>query len=332
MRRRFCFLIPFLALVITPPVLADILVGNFGQPPNVQTAQRYRESDGAYLGPAGDDAAETNQGMTLGPDGMLYIVGNSLGFGSIHKNNPVTGQDLGFVYDPFPNPNDPFTNPFRGPNGLVFGHDGNIYSTSSPTHGGGLSGVVRFTAGGILQGVVIAPGNNGLSNPSQVWTMPVSGDLLVSDGSRINRYNKDTLAFVSTFVAPGSGGISSIFSSAFGPNGDLYLADYPNDRILRYDGSTGAFLNVFVASVDNPFGITFGNDGNFYALTSITAGRHILKYNGTTGAFISTLVASNNNISSGFYLLTAPDIPEPASAGAIIGLALAMTMRRRMRA
>lgn len=315
---------------ISQTAVADLLVGKFGGEFS-SPVTRFRESDGANLGTAGDFQAETNQGMTLGPDGMLYIVGNSLGFGSIEKNNPVTGQYFGEVYQAFPNPSDPFANQFRGPNSLIFGHDGNIYSTASQTQGGGVTGVVRFTAAAAFQGVVIAPGDNGLGTPNNLWRMP-GGDLLVTDGARINRYNKDTLAFVSTFIAPGSGGIGvAFFSSTFGPDGDFYTVDNADDRVLRYDGGTGAFLDVFATFGGDFRGITFGNNGDFYAITSV-GGNRISRFNGTNGAFINTFVPPpGTDMNTAFYLLTAPDLPEPASVGAIVGFTLMVTMRRRVR-
>ena len=129
-----------ISLSIGPSAMADILVGKFGNE-GASGVHRYRESDGADLGTAGPLQAETNQGMTLGPDGMLYIVGNSLGFGVIQKNDPVTAQFLGYVF-----PLQPAT-PYQSPNGIAFGNDGRIYSTSQQNSPGGVSGVVRQAFG-----------------------------------------------------------------------------------------------------------------------------------------------------------------------------------------
>ena len=35
---------------------------------------------------------------------------------------------------------------------------------------------------------------------------------------------------------------------AFGPDGHLYVSSYGTDSVLRYNGSTGAFINTFVPS------------------------------------------------------------------------------------
>jgi hypothetical protein len=311
-------------LVLADVVRADLLVGNFGGF-GPGTIRRYRESDGAFLGPAGVSGAETNQGMTLGPDGLLYVAGNNLGSGFIARNNPVTGQFLGYFVDPLVMPD---AAPYQQPNDLSFGTDGFLYSTSQQFLPNGVTGVVRFNGTtGAFGGVVIPPGNNGLGTPSSVVRMP-GGDLLVSDAQRVNRYDGTTLAFEGTFITPGSGGIGTVFEFTFGPDGNFYTSDVNNDRVVRFNGSTGAFLGTF-ASVDNPRGLTFGNDGNLYVIASIGNVPRVDRFNGTTGAPMGTAVPASPDIATAFYLLTAPDIPEPAGAGIATLLLSAALVRRR---
>ena len=38
----------------------------------------------------------------------------------------------------------------------------------------------------------------------------------------------------------------------FGPDGNLYVADADNNRVLKFDGSTGVFQSVFVTSGNRP--------------------------------------------------------------------------------
>jgi len=322
MHGRACLCVLFL-VVLADAVRADILVGNFGGF-GPGTIRRYRESDGAFLGPAGQSGAETSQGMTLGPDGLLYGAGNNLGSGYIARNNPVTGQYLGYFVDPITHPE---AAPYQMPNDLSFGTDGFLYSTSQQFLPNGVTGVVRFNGtSGAFGGVVIAPGNNGLGTPSSVVHMP-GGDLLVSDAQRVNRYNGTTLAFVSTFITPGSGGVGTLFEFAFGPDGNFYSSDHTNDRVVRFNGSTGAFLGTF-ASVDNPRGLTFGNDGNLYVVSSVGNVPRVDRFNGTTGAPMGTAVPPGSAIESALYLLTAPDIPEPACAAIAALLSSAALLRR----
>jgi sugar lactone lactonase YvrE len=54
---------------------------------------------------------------------------------------------------------------------------------------------------------------------------------------------------------------------AQGPDGLLYVASADSDQVLRYDGSTGAFLAVFADEADllrSPAGMRFGPNGNLF--------------------------------------------------------------------
>ena len=81
----------------------------------------------------------------------------------------------------------------------------------------------------------------------------------------------------------------------FGPDGNLYVTDYINDAVYRYDGNTGAFIDIFVASGSGGLGwpedLVFGPDGNLYVGSDVSF-KGILRYDGATGAFIDIFVAA----------------------------------------
>ena len=66
------------------------------------------------------------------------------------------------------------------------------------------------------------------------------------NGGGILRYDGTTGAFIDSFVAMGSGGLSSPRPLIFGPDGNLYVGDYGNGSVLRYNGKTGVFIDQFV--------------------------------------------------------------------------------------
>ncbi|QDV42402.1 hypothetical protein Enr13x_22470 [Stieleria neptunia] len=110
----------------------------------------------------------------------------------------------------------------------------------------------------------------------------------------VRRYDPDSGAFVSEFVASGSGGLNHPTGLAFGPDGNLYVASRSTDQVLRYDGTTGAFIDVFVTAglggMDRPSDLMFGPDGNLYVASDFSD--NILRYNGTTGAFMDAFVTA----------------------------------------
>ena len=60
----------------------------------------------------------------------------------------------------------------------------------------------------------------------------------------------------------------------FGPDGHLYVNSNDN-RVLRFDGQTGIFLDSFIDSgsrdgLDGPTGFTFDSTGNLYVSSSNT--------------------------------------------------------------
>jgi hypothetical protein len=77
---------------------------------------------------------------------------------------------------------------------------------------------------------------------------------------------------------------------AFGPDGNLYLAVSDNvspgfGQVRRYDGRTGAFLDVFAsdARLRDTRDFVFGPGGNLYVAS--TAGS-VFRFDGRTGAFL----------------------------------------------
>jgi hypothetical protein len=99
---------------------------------------------------------------------------------------------------------------------------------------------------------------------------------------------------------------------AFGPDGDLYVANsFANDAIsggiLRYDGKTGAFLDTFIApgagGLIKPLSLIFGPGGDLFVGSADTFSHQlakpsststVLRYDGTTGEFLGTFVTTDS--------------------------------------
>ncbi|HEX5036050.1 MAG TPA: Calx-beta domain-containing protein [bacterium] len=97
---------------------------------------------------------------------------------------------------------------------------------------------------------------------------------------------------------------------AFAPSpasaSDLLVSSQNTHNVLRYNGTTGAFIGEFVVAgsggLDGPDGMAFGPDGNLYVLDFEPD--KIFRFDGSTGAFIDEFVSSGT---SGDDLILGPD-------------------------
>jgi hypothetical protein len=90
-----------------------------------------------------------------------------------------------------------------------------------------------------------------------------NGNLFVSSqlSNQVLEYNGTTGAFVTAFVAAGSGGLSGPRALVFGPNGNLFVSSQLSNQVLEYNGTTGAFITAFVTTgsggLSDPTYLTF---------------------------------------------------------------------------
>lgn len=148
----------------------------------------------------------------------------------------------------------------------------------------------------------LGPGGD-LNGPLGVTVGP-DGKLYVAceESNRILRYDRQTFAYIDTFIfddpgTPGdeTGGLNGPTTAVFGPDGNVYVASFDNDSVRRYNGTTGAFIDVFVPTGSNLLngpdaGMIFGADGNLYIPSYFS--HRVLRFNGTTGAFIDTFITN----------------------------------------
>jgi PKD repeat protein len=88
----------------------------------------------------------------------------------------------------------------------------------------------------------------------------------------------------------------------------LYVASKIGDAVLRYDGSTGAFLDTFVpqgtGGLDKPTDVLFGpdanGDGSLDLYVSGDLSENILRFDGVTGDLIDEFIAPGMGGSNGF--------------------------------
>jgi sugar lactone lactonase YvrE len=144
---------------------------------------------------------------------------------------------------------------------------------------------------------------------------PARATLLVgnTEGNNIVLFDERNGRYIGDFIASGSGGLLRPDDLDFGPDGNLYISSGTtpsNSAILRFNGRTGQFIDVFASGggLSRPYGTAFGPDGFLYVSSFLTD--QILRYNATTGAFFDVF-ASGNGAAGGLngpnQLLFAPD-------------------------
>ena len=124
---------------------------------------------------------------------------------------------------------------------------------------------------------------------------PVGGQLHVLSFEYANAYSWDRLTGRELFY-PATGGarftdggtLNDPTDMAFGPDGHLYVTNEDATRgVQRFDGATGAFIDVFCTPGTVVFGCTYGPDGHLYVTT---ASGNVMRYNGATGAYMGDFV------------------------------------------
>jgi len=308
------------------------------------------------------------QKIVYGPDGNLYLLDeqNIDDKGCCVSDNAyaVLRYDgtSGDFMDTFVSPGSSDLNEAKD---MIFGPDGNLYITANEIEGNdqefcaddqGGGAVLRFngTTGAFMDVFVVngAGNTDGGGDDDDDWervcevqalAFTAAGDLLVGNSNddtsgnhNILRFDGTTGAYIDTFVANNDNGLHDPQYMVFGPDGHLYISRNDDggtnpSTVLRYNGTTGAFINAFVSSesggLAEPMGLAFGFDGSLYVVDGESPGA-IRRYNGTTGAFLDSAVpteSSNMRDSrSLLFIMRVAEIPTLNPwAMALLALALA---------
>ncbi|QDU07645.1 GEVED domain-containing protein [Gimesia aquarii] len=221
--------------------------------------------------------------IIFGPDGDLYV---SNGFensnGSDHtveRFNGQTGASEGsFVI--------PGSGGLDVPNGMAFGPDGNLYVASSDT-----GQILRYDGqtGAIIGNGVFA--SLGAFSEPRFITFGPDGNLYVGTTGLLNRiYKIDFITGAADlFVSNVDLGIREPYGMAFDSSGNLYVASFSTNEIMKFDSNGiefpgGPFIAAGTGGLTNPRGLTIGPDGLLYVANGAT--ESILRFDPDTGDFI----------------------------------------------
>jgi len=210
--------------------------------------------------------------------------------------------------------------------------------------------VLRFDGKtGNFLGEFITAGSGGLSNPDTIIFGPdgngdgksdiyiASGDKAGNSGeaaaSAVLRYDGITGAFIDKFVGDNpnttsdeTGGLFRPYGLAFSPDGNLYVSSFLTDKILRYNGKTGQFIDVFASGnqqgggLNGPNGLLLAPDGNLYVTTEGSIAR---EGKADFSANLPSQVLRYNPETRQSSIFASPD-PSPRSQGfaSLLGMAI----------
>ena len=117
-----------------------------------------------------------------------------------------------------------------------------------------------------------------------------------TQGNNVVLFDEQNGQFLGDFITPGKGGLIAPDDLNFGPDGNFYVSSGntpETSAILRYDGKTGKFIDVFASGsgLVRPYGTAFGPDGYLYVSSFLTD--QILRYDAATGKFIDVFASGN---------------------------------------
>jgi sugar lactone lactonase YvrE len=161
--------------------------------------------------------------ITFGPDGNLYVSQWGTMKNKVVRFNGSTGEFI-----------DEFTPSLNLALGHAWDSDGNLYVACY-----GSKDVRQFDTSGNFSGVFTEAGH--LQGPTYLW-FDGKGNLFVEDwilGSVI-QFNASTGVFIKTFIS----GLTNAEGYAFGPDSNLYLCDWTENKVNRYSPD-GTFIDVF---------------------------------------------------------------------------------------
>jgi len=252
-------------------------------------------------------------GMVFGPDGNLFVANQQGGDGAIKRIEGPFGANPGAALPAPGQSNDVFVSAGNYLS-VAIGLDQNLYAGSSSgqiqrfdiVNGSALGAFTSGHSPASVGGLALGPDQNLYVASFNSCVLPPNCD---GTSGEILRFDGKSGAFLNTFVANGTGGLTQPGGLAFGTNGDLFVANQyvnngPTGQVLRFHGPlnaaagtpfpaaghTGALFAQLPAGL-SPFNVAFGPDRTLY----VTHDQGVSSFNGRSGTSITPNYASVQN-------------------------------------
>lgn len=262
--------------------------------------------------PAGTAGLDLPDGLTVGPDGDVYVA--DANHARILRFNGLDGTFKSVFA----------STPIVRAGYSQFGPDGNLYVCSA----GGDAQVHRFAPDGSYLGAFL-PNDNNIAFPAGIaWkggTMYVSG----FGGNTVNRYDAATGAFIGLLPLTVNGPLYIRASD----NGDLYISEFGINRVTRFNTVTnrlvaryGGLAGGGATPLAGPVGQLVLPNGDLL-VTSWRDGR-VVRMNESTGAMLGNFLTGYPQAND---LALTLDVPGPGVIAFAGGAGAVAAGRRRRR-
>jgi hypothetical protein len=239
---------------------------------------RYNENTGALISqtPKNFDT-ETIDAAAIGPDGDLYGLGNSMGFGAVFRFDGTTGaykskfiNDAGSI-----------------PECMEFGPDGDLYVSEiySPDWSQpGTFQVNRFDGKTGAAKEPLIPTSENVQSGGAMTFGPDGNLYVVQIGGAILRFDGANGQFIDRFAEPFTPTNSSVSVIRFGTDENLYALSSLNHvyRIDSQNRTATDFIDASAAGMNSPRKLLVGPEGDIY-LADVQP-LDVWRFNGRTGA------------------------------------------------
>jgi DNA-binding beta-propeller fold protein YncE len=195
---------------------------------NNNSVLRFAGANGASIETFINSNLNSPTDLAFGPDGNIYVANAGPLPAQIQRFDATTAAYLGnFITGAVPDLNTPLYIDFGSGELAVGTGTDRVYRFNGIT-GAALGSLVRDTPEGVAYG----------PDGALYIAQRISGNI-------VRRAPGGTLT---EFVPMGSGGLVSPTDIAFGPDGNLYVLSNGGDRVLRFNGGSGAFLDLFITA------------------------------------------------------------------------------------
>ena len=225
------------------------------------------------------------QDVVIAPDGRILV--------SSGGTNRIQAYDrqANFINDLVP----PGSLGMDFPTGMVILPDGRLLVASRNTHN-----ILSFDAlTGAPLGVFVVAGSGGLTSPHGMTIGPQKHFFVTSDSNEIIEYSGQDGSFIRVFIsASANGGLLKPRDLTFKPDGNLLVTSYGTNKVLEYDGQSGAAMGSWAVlgfavsgmTPVKPWEIEIGPNGNVFVSRAQSDNDHDENMDGTALHFSNAQV------------------------------------------